>query len=171
MAFIVAVRVASIVLLAASAGSELMNEVHQIPAGDWKYVDVALRQKPARISASYEVLNGSAKVRMALIPREDLERMSADLPGAILVTPEGRRGFFADGVRRRGDYVVLLDNQDGREAATVRLRVGLDFGAGRGAEVGRLTPQRQVTVVAISCLAFLGIAGFSARRLLRAMKS
>ena len=162
---------ASIVLLAAPAGNELMDEVHQIPAGDWKYVEVALHQKPARIAASYEVLSGSGKVRMALMLREDLERMSADLPGSILLTPEGRRGFFADGVRRRGDYVVVLDNQDGREAATVRMRVGLDSGAGKGAEVGRLTPQRQVTVVAISCVAFLGIVGFSARRLLRAMKS
>jgi hypothetical protein len=160
---------ASIVLLAASAGSEVMDEVHQIPAGDWKYVEVALDRRPARISASYEVLSGSGRVRAALMLREDLERMSADLPGSILVTPEGSRGYFTDMVRRRGDYVVVLDNQDGRVAATVRLRVGLDFGAG-GAEVGRLTPRRQFTVVAISCVAFLGIAGFSARRLLKEMR-
>jgi hypothetical protein len=169
MAIIVAVRVASIALLAAAAASELMDEVHQIPAGDWKFVEVPLHQKPARISAGYEVLSGSARVRAALMLREDLERISPDLAGSILVTPEGRHGYFVDRVRRSGDYVVVLDNQDGREAATVRLRVGLDFG-GRG-EVERLTPRRQLTVVAISCVAFLGIVGFSARRLLQAMKA
>ena len=152
-----------------AAASEVVDGVHQIPAGDWKFVDVALHQRPARISASYEVLSGSGKVRAALMLREDLERMSGDLPGSILVTPEGRRGYFADRVRRRGDYVVVLDNQDGREAATVRLRVGLDFGA-RGVDVGRLTPQRQLVVVAISCVAFLGIVSFSARKLLKAMR-
>jgi hypothetical protein len=53
----------------------------------------------------------------------------------------------------------------------VRLRLGLDFFAGRGAEAERLTPLRQLTVVAVSCVAFLGIVGFSARRLFTAMKS
>jgi hypothetical protein len=37
--------------------------------------------------------------------------------------------------------------------------------------VGRLTPQRQWTVVVISCVAFLGIVSYSARRLLRAMRA
>ena len=162
---------ASIVLLAASAATELTNEEQTIPAGDWKYIDVPLHQRAARISASYEVLSGSGKVRMALMLRDDLERMRDDLPGSILVTPEGRHGFFADRVRRLGDYVVVLDNQEGRQSARVRLRVGLDFGGGRDAEVVRLTPRRQLTVVAISCAAFLGIVGFSAQRLLKAMKA
>jgi hypothetical protein len=155
------------VLLAALANTELINEVHQIPAADWKYVEIPLHQKPARISASYEVLSGSRKVRAALMLREDLERMDEDLPGSIAITAEGLSGRLTDTVRRSGDYVIVLDNQEGRLPATVRLRVALDFGG--GAEVGRLTPRRQFTVVAISCMAFLGIVGFSTRRLLKAM--
>jgi hypothetical protein len=141
-----------------------------IPAGDWKYVDVPLHDRAARIIASYEVLSGSGQVRMALMLHEDLDRMNSDLPGTILATPVGRRGFFADPVRRVGDYVVVLDNQEGRQAARVRLRVALDFGTGRQTEVGRLTPRRQFTVVAVSCVAFAGIVTFSARRLRRAMR-
>jgi hypothetical protein len=160
---------ASILLLAASTAGDLVDEVHQVPAGDWKYRDIAL-PRPARISASYEVLSGSGRVRIALMLREDLDRMDSDLSASIVATGEGRRGVFVDRVRRRGDYVVVLDNQNGREAATVRLRVGLDSG-GKGADAGRLTPRRQLTVVAISCVAFLGIVGFSARRLLKAMRT
>jgi hypothetical protein len=171
MAFIVAVQMASIVLLAASAASEFANEEQTIPAGDWKYRDVQLHEKAARIIASYEVVNGDGHVRMALMLREDLDRMSSDLPGAILATPEGRRGFFADPVRRVGDYVIVLDNQEGRQAARVRLRVDLDFGTGRESEVGRLTTRRQLTVVAASCVAFLGIVAFSAQRLRKAMRT
>ncbi len=159
---------ASIVLLAASSVSELTNEEETVPAGDWKYIDVPLHQKAARITASYEVLSGSGSVRMALMLREDLDRVGEDLPG-IFVTPEGRRGFFRDRVRRLGDYVVVLDNQAGRQAAKVHLRVWLDFGDGKESEVGRLTPRRQLTVVAISCVAFLGIVGFSAQRLLKSI--
>ena len=171
MAFIVAVRMASIVLLAASATSEFTTEEGTVPAGDWKYIDVPLHPKAARIIASYEVLNGAGNVRMALMLHEDLDRMSSDLPGVILATPEGKRGFFADPVRRVGDYVIVLDNQGGKQAARVRLRVDLDFGTGRESEVGRLTPRRQLTVVAVSCVAFLGIVAFSAQRLRKAMKT
>jgi hypothetical protein len=162
---------AAILLLAAPVGSPAKEEVHQIPAGDWKYVEIALHQRPARISVSYDVLSGSENVRVALMLRDDLERMDEDLRGSIALTPKGRHGAFVDRVRRNGDYVLVLDNQDGREPATVRLRLGLDFFAGRGAEAERLTPLRQLTVVAVSCVAFLGIVGFSARRLFTAMKS
>jgi hypothetical protein len=161
---------APLVPRAASAGTELTDEVHQIPAGDWKYVEVELHQQPARISASYEVLSGSGQVRVALMLRDDLDRMREDLPGSILMTPPGRSGHFADRVRRRGDYVVVLDNQEGRLPARVRLRVGLDFSLDGHSEVTLLTPQRQFTVVAISCVVFLGIVTLSARRLLRAMR-
>jgi hypothetical protein len=65
----------------------------------------------------------------------------------------------------------VLDNQEGKQTARVRLRVDLDFGTGRESEVGRLTPRRQLTVVAVSCVAFLGIVAFSAQRLRKAMKT
>ena len=159
---------ASIVLLAASATSEWVVETQEIPAGDWVYRDVPLHQQPARISASYEVLEGSTKVRAALMLREDLERLDDDLTGSIAVTQEGRSGYLGDRIRRRGDYAVVLDNRDGKKAATVRLRIWLDT---HGPEVGSLTRQRQLIVLALSCVAFLGIVGFSAQRLLKAMRS
>ena len=149
---------ASIVLLAASAGRELTEEVHQIPAGDWKYVEIQLRQKAARISASYEVLSPSGKVRAVLMLRDDLDRSEGDFSSGIAATAEGRHG----------DYAVVLDNQNGKEAVTVQLKVELDFGSGY--EAKQLTPRRQLTIVAISFAVFFGIAGFSARRLLQAMR-
>jgi hypothetical protein len=161
------IALAALLLLAAPPGNQVIEEIHQIPAGDWKYREITIA-RPGRITASYQVLNGSGRVRAALMLREDLERMDSDLTASILATPEGRRGFFADRVRRVGDYVVVIDNQDGRRAATVALRVELDF-AGRGGDVGRLSPQRQIAVVAVSCVVFLGIVGFSAQRLLKAM--
>ena len=60
----------------------------RFPLATGNLSEVRLRQEPARISASYEVLEGSTKVRPALMLREDLERMSDDLPGSIAVTPK-----------------------------------------------------------------------------------
>ena len=36
---------AAIVLLAASTGRELMDGIHQVPAGDWKFVEVPLHRQ------------------------------------------------------------------------------------------------------------------------------
>src|SRR5271166_6639695 len=99
---------AAILLLVPAAGNDLMDEVHQISAGDWKYVEIPLHQRPARISANYEVLAGSGRVRMLLMPREDLQLMNSGDPGGILATPEGPRGFFTDPIRRLGNYVIVL---------------------------------------------------------------
>lgn len=174
MAFIVAARALAVLLaaplLASPAILNLLDEIQTVPAGDWAFRDVPLHREPARVIADYQVLEGSTRIRMALMLREDLERMSSDLPGSIISTGEARRAFFADSVRRTGDYVIVLDNQDKRQPARVRLRVRLDYGSDTESGVGRLTPRRQLTVVAVSCVAFLGIVGFSARRLRQAMR-
>jgi hypothetical protein len=51
----------------------------------------------------------------------------------------------------------------------VHLRITLDFSR-RGPTVTRLSPQRQLAVIAISFAVFFGIVTFSARRLLRNLK-
>jgi hypothetical protein len=152
-------------LIPASTMTELTDEDQTVAAGDWKYIDVPLHDKAARIIANFEVLSDTGKVRIALFDGDDLEHIDASLKNSLDMTPTGRRGFLAGAERRIGDYVVVLDNQEGREAARVHWRVAVDFGA-----EGRLTPRRQITVVAVSCVVFLGLAGFSAQRLRRAIR-
>jgi len=167
MAFIVAVRAAAILLLAASAATEFANDEQTVPAGNWRYIDVPLHEKAARISTSFEVLRGSGHVRLALVAREDLDTTSDDPPQGFAATGTGRAGAIEDTIRRRGDYVVVLDNREGKQDATVRLHIWLDWD---GPDVQKLIPRKQLTVVAVSCVAFLGIVAFSAQRLRRALK-
>jgi hypothetical protein len=164
-----ATGLAALLLLAPVAG-EAVDGKYDIPAGDWKYADVPPHSSPAHISANYEVLSGSGRVRMLLMPREDLQFLSSGDSSGIVTTPEGRRGFFTDPVRRLGDYVIVLDNRDGRRYATVQLHISLDYGSKDEKDVGQLTAQRQFTVIAISCVAFMGIIGLSARRLRKSMR-
>jgi len=165
-----------ILLLAASTSVDLVDEVYQIPANEWRYVELELKQKPALVSASYQVLSGWRQVRLALMRREDLERLREDQPHGVLdLTATGPSGRLDYQVHRPGVYAIVLDNESGPlglggRATTVHLKVRLDFGETPGPEVTRLSPQRQLAVILVSFAVFFGIVTFSARRLLRTLK-
>jgi len=155
----------ALLLLLAASRVELVNETYQIPASGWYYEDLGLKQRPAVVSAQYEAAGDGASVRMALLAADELDRLrSGQRHGALAATAPGARGALRYDVRWRGDYVLVIENQ-APAPATVRLRIALDF-----PEATELSPQRQVTVVAISFLAFFAIVSFSARRLLRAVR-
>jgi len=163
----------ALILLAAATRLELVDEVIRIPAGDWRYVELGLKQQAAFVAADFEVQSGSQPVKLELMRREDLDRLRADRPnGVIAATAVAASGRLLYRVRVPGDYVVVIDNRgtaDGREAVA-RLRVVLDFGARPGPQVTRLSPQRQFTVILISFAVIFGIVTYSARRLLRGIR-
>jgi hypothetical protein len=158
-------------LLAASTRLDhLVDEVYQIPADEWRYVDIGLKQRPALVIARFDVESGAKQVRLALMRREDLERMRAGLPhGVIDETEPSGSGQLRPQVRGPAAYVLVVDNR-GEAPASVHLRVSLDFDIRKGPDVTRLSPQRQLTVVAISFAVFFGIVTWSARRLLRGIR-
>jgi hypothetical protein len=162
----------ALILLAAATRLELVDEVLHIPAADWRYVELGLKQQAAFVAADFEVQSGSQPVKLELMRREDLDRLRAGRPnGVIAATGLAASGQLLYHVRVPGDYVVVIDNRngDGREAVA-RLRVALDFGARPGPQVTRLSPQRQFTVILISFAVFFGIVTYSARRLLRGIR-
>jgi hypothetical protein len=154
-------------LMAATTRVDLVDEDYQIPAGDWKWVEVDLRQQPAVVMADYRVQGGSGQVRIALIARDDLDRLPEN--ALLAATGRGGAGSLAFRVGDRDNYAILVDNRaDKTNAATVRLRVSLDFARPR---VTRLSRERQITVVAVSFLAFFAVVTYSARKLLKAARS
>ena len=161
---------ALLVLLAASS-VELVDEVYQIPPGEWKYVEVNLRQRPARVVAGFGMESSTGKVRLALMTRDDLERLREDLPhGVLAVTAFGRSGSFDFRVRQPGDYVLLVDNRSNKTQSAVHLHVALDFARPSRLGVTMLEPERQLTVIVLSFAFFFGVVTYSARKLLRAAK-
>ena len=153
---------ASLLLLTLPGGVELVNEVYQIPAADWRYVDLGRVLRPAIVKAGITVESGSP-VRLILIARSDLERMSRGESYTPLRSLTSRGGSFEHRIIRPGDYVVALDNRGSPQPATVQLRILLDFG-----DATQLSPERRLAVIAISFAVFLGIAGLSAIKLWRA---
>ncbi|SPE37420.1 conserved hypothetical protein [Candidatus Sulfopaludibacter sp. SbA6] len=159
-----------ILLLAASTSVDLVDEVYQIPASEWRYVELGLNQRPALVSAEYEVQGGSREVRLALMRRDDLDRLREGVPQSVIdLTSAAASGSLKPHVRGPGDFVVVVDNR-GDAPAKVHLRVHLDFAVRRGSEVTQLSPRRQLAVVLISFAVFFGIVGWSARRLLRGIR-
>jgi hypothetical protein len=162
----VKVLLAPLFLAAAlSSRVELMDQRVTVPAGDWRFAQVAVGKRTALISADYTAESGGQQVRLALAPREDLEawkELAATLPGAY-----GRLSYRAP---RRGVYAVVIDNRGGDRTTTVRLQVFLDYGAGSGPEVTGLSARRQFTVISISFTVFFAIVIYSARRLLRGIR-
>jgi hypothetical protein len=156
------------ILLAASR-VELVDEVYQIPANEWRYVELGLNQRPAYVTAFYEVASGPPNLRLALLAAPDLEKLKQGAPHGLLdVTAESGRGVLNHQVREPGDYVLVIDNQ-GRAPASVRIRVWLDF-ARHEPNVTQLSPKRQLAIVVISFAVFFGIVSFSARRLLKLVR-
>lgn len=162
----------AILLLAATTHVDLVDEVYRIPAGQWRYVELGLQQKPAFVAADFEVQSGSHQIRLALLRRDDLERLRAEEPAGVLAaTNPGGSGKLRYQVRTPGEYALVLDNrEDSEHAAVAHLHVSLDFGRNSGPAVTRLTPFRQIIVVAFSFAVFFGIVGYSTRRLLRGIQ-
>ena len=160
-----------LILLLAASRVELVDEVYQIPPNSWRFPDavISLKQRPALISAQYETSPPSSNVRIALLRREDLQKLLDGAPhGIIQTTPEGVRGALSYQAGTQGEYVVVIENE-ARTPATVHIRVDLDF-ARHGPTITQLSPQRQLTVVVISFAVFFAIVSFSARRLLRVVR-
>jgi|tagenome__1003787_1003787.scaffolds.fasta_scaffold20705324_1 hypothetical protein len=157
------------ILLLAASRVELVDEVYQIPANEWRYVELGLNQKPAFVTATYEVISGQPSLRLALLTAADLDKLKAGAPHSVMdVTSEAARGILNHQVREPGDYVLVIDNQ-GRTPASVRTRIWLDF-ARRGPAVTQLSRRRQLAIVVISFAVFFGIVTFSARRLLKLVR-
>lgn len=159
-----------LLLLAASTRVDLVNDVYHIPPREWRYVELGLKHDAALVSARFEGLGNPREVRLALMRRDDLEHLRNGLPhGVIAETTAGRTGELNSYVPATGNYVLVVDNLSDA-VAKLHLRVSLDFTAPPGPEARQLSPERQLTVIAISFAVFFGIVTFSARRLLRSIR-
>jgi hypothetical protein len=165
------IPVAWLCLLISPSSIDLVDEVYRIPANEWRYVEVSLRQQPALLSAELQSQAGSREVRAALLRRADLNRLRNDHPyGVLASTSPGPIGQLHYYIHDPGDYAVVLDNRDSDAPAAVRLRVWLDFSGRTGRDAETLSPQRRLTVILVSFAVFFGIVTWSARRLLQSVR-
>lgn len=155
---------AGLILLAISGGIEVVDEVYQIPPADWRYVDLGHVRRPVIVKSAFSVELGPPVTLMTLT-RTNLDRMSHGEPYTSLHAVASRAGSFAQRIIQPGDYVVAVENR-GSQPASVRLQILLDYG-----DATQLSPERRLTVIAISFAVFFGLVGFSGIKLWRAANS
>lgn len=146
------------------------SQTVEVPAHNWGQFEIDLRQRPALVDGSFAVESGAQRIRMALLRRDELQRLrEQDSAGALALTETVHSGSLRYQVREPGSYVMVLDNRSEDRPATVRLSVWLDFAQPAEPGVAVLSPGRRLAVVLLSCALFFGVAAFSARRLRRAI--
>ena len=157
---------AALLLVWLAAGSQvLLDEVFHVPAGEWRYVPVILKQPPVTVDCDFRVISGNGAVRVALVNRDGLDTLRGGDR-----EPLGSGAFVQQGQASRlvnlpDEYAVVLENGS-RGPVSVRLRVSLDFSARGRPRAQVLSPERRFAVIVISTTVFLGIVLYSARKLL-----
>jgi hypothetical protein len=161
-------------LLALAAAPDrlvLMDETVQVPAARWRAFDLELRQRPARIDCNFAVAGGGSGVRVALLRRDDLDRLRDGVRHRELAATEYERAASLRYQASAGAYSLVVDNRlEGRAPAAVHVRVVLTFIDG-ATEAIELPPGRKAVVILLSILFFAAVAFFAGRRLLPALLS
>src|SRR5262245_43083105 len=99
---------ASLLLLAAPQRVDLVNQVYPSPTKDCRYIDVGLEQRPGAIFARFNAAAESARVRLVLMEREELERFRKGLtPDVMAVTEPASAGKLDFTVPLAGHYVLV----------------------------------------------------------------
>ena len=159
------IALAWILLLAASPSVELFDDVIRIKALEWREADIDLRQRPGLLSVRFDTASDPQQVKIALIRREDLallwKRQPHDVLAELAPASSGQLDFR---VPSAGEYSVIVRNLS-EDPARVHLRIRVHY-----PRVTTLSPERRLTVVAISVAFFLGVVTFSTRKLLRGIR-
>ena len=144
----------------------LMDEVYTIPASDWRYVPVVLKQPPVTLECEFKVLSGGT-VRVGLVNGQGLAAMRQGKRHATLATTSFvKGGRLSYEVLEPDEYAVIVDNGlEGRGAAQVQLRVALDFPGRQQPQARQLSPARRAVVAVISLAIFLGIVTYAGKKL------
>jgi hypothetical protein len=160
-----------LLLLAASTPRPFIAEDrYRVQPGELEPLILSLRQTPAVVSASYSVESGPDRVRLALVSKEEYERVDnspsqLSEEALLAATPRGKSGTFTHQVFKKGDYLIMVDNRaDKQNTANVQVRVAWHY-----PKVSQLSPERRFTVVALSFFTFFTVVTYSTRRLLRAV--
>lgn len=164
--------IAVALLLAAATSLPVVDEVVHVPPGNVQAVNLTLQKEEAVIEVSFAVVAGASEINVALVGPGDGIFSRKGAPHQYLrLLPGQQDGTFRFPATVHGDYQVILDNrgQDRREVA-VKLHVALTFGEAAALRPRTLSRERKLAVVCLSLLFFGGVALYSGRRLVSAMR-
>jgi len=148
----------------------LMDEVVELPRGEWRTLPIMLHQQPGTLDCGYRVIRGKPGIRLALLPKEDANALRQGLPHAeMAATPPGDRGQLRVPIRELGEYELVVDNREGESDAELQLTVSLIFGDRAALDVRYASPRRRIVVAVASLSLFAAVAAYAGVKLRKAM--
>jgi len=164
-----ALNAGMLLMLFSAEPQTLTDQVFEIPAKEWRYVDVAVKQVPITVDCEYRVISGTGAVRVELVNGEGLDDWKQGHGETGNSEAFARQGGFRRVLSVPDDYAVVVEN-GGRGETSVRLRVSLDSSERGRPQARYLSAERRLAVVVISATVFLAIVSYSAKKLLGVMR-
>jgi hypothetical protein len=153
-------------LPALGASLPVFDEEVEVQAGQWRPFHLEIERSPATVEFQFGVTDGLSGVRVDLVRESDLDR---NPPGSAASTSFVREGARRVRLREAGRYYLIVDNTfEHRAPARIRLKVRVNYNA--AVEVRTVPESRRRAVVVLSLLVFGVISGWSAQRILAALR-
>lgn len=144
----------------------------RLAPGDFRWIPFTIRQTPAEVDCHFDVIEGGSSVHVELLPMREFRRFDRGLEHETLVaTPESRTGDFRRIIDVSGQYAVVVVNGKRSPPATVSLQVRTNMNPDASALARTLSPERRLAVILISFAFFFVTVTWSARKLIRGMRS
>lgn len=143
------------------------NPPFQLQPGDYRILDLRVKQTPLRVDASFQVTEGEGSVHMELLPFHAFRSMQRGQPHqALAATADGSSGTFRQTIEEPGIYRIVITNRPNAKVATVALSVSTDRNPAIVAT--ELPAKRRIVVIAVSFLLFFAMVGYSGWKLRQA---
>jgi len=162
----------TLVLLAITGRTELLNETIQVPRSQWRALKVELKQRPATVEVDFKVLSGRSGVRVVFMTNDDAERFEKGESHDVLAqTGYEKQGTFRYLIGNPGEYRILLDNRlEGRDPAETQVKITLLYDEYTSFAPKLLEPGKRRLVTGLSLAGFALVSIVVGRKLLRVLR-
>lgn len=148
------------------------DQSFKLEPGDYRWVPFTVRQTPSSVDCRFDVISGNPSVHAELLPMSDFRLFDRGRDhDTMAVTSTAKSGAFRRIIRTRGQYAVVVVNERSAPAAIVSLHVETSVRPPAADVAQTLSPQRRLTVMAISLSFFLVTVAWAGRKLILAMRS
>ena len=158
-------------LLAGIGATEPSAQTFRLESGDFRWIPFTVRQTPTGVNCRFDVSDGDATVHAELLPMSEFRLFDRGREhDTLAVTPRARSAQFRRIIANRGQYAIVIVNERGAKPVTVSLSLETNLNPDTSDVAHTLSPERRLTVIALSFAFFIVSVTWSSRKLIVAMK-
>jgi hypothetical protein len=141
----------------------------RLDPGEYRWLSFTVKKIPTAVDCKFRVLSGRATVHMEVLTMPEFRRFYRGQDHEMFASsPNGQKGEIRQMVDERGEFAVIVRNEDRAPTAIVDLEVSTDVNPSPESMARVLPPGRRLAVILISFGIFFGLVMWSGWRLWRA---